>query len=136
MSESIEHQNYVRKIVEYVREIIPCEFADRIRADLPEYEKPTLAYDSYVPDVLYSYKGMLVIGEAKTYDDFNREHSRRQYEAYIKECARCPGDTIIIIAIPWQLFLTAKNHFLLLKRKYNVKVSIVVISENGKIDKV
>lgn len=131
MSESLEHQKYVKKIVEHVQTIVPPEFLDRIHADLPEYERPSLAYDSFIPDVAYSYSGLLIIGEAKTFDDFNRDHSRKQYEAYIKECKNFPGEKIIIIAVPWQLFITAKNHFILLKRKENVEVSIIIISENG-----
>ena len=131
MSESLEHQNFVKRIVEYVETIVPDEYKDRIRADLPEFEKPTLAYDSFIPDVLYSYDGYLIIGEAKTYDDYNREHSRRQYEAYVKECINFSGKSTIVIAVPWQLYITAKNHFMQLKRKYNAEFSIVVISENG-----
>ena len=131
MSESLEHQKYVKRIVEYVRHIVPSETYDKICADLPDYVKPSLAYDSYIPDVLYSYKGTLIVGEAKTYDDYNREHSRKQYEAYIRECKNYPGDSIVVIAVPWQLFVTAKNHFVLLKRKYDVDTKIVVISENG-----
>lgn len=131
MSESIEHQNFVKRIIEYVRRIVPSETYDKIYADLPEYTKPSLAYDSYIPDVLYSYQGMLVVGEAKTFDDYNREHSRKQYEAYIKECKKYPGEAVVVVAVPWQLFITAKNHFVLLKRKYDVKAKIVIISENG-----
>lgn len=136
MSESLEHQNYVRRIVEYVSRLVPSEYIDRIKADLPEYEKPALAYDSYIPDVTYSYNGLLIVGEAKTLDDFNREHSRRQYEAYVKECKNYPGESKIVIAVPWQLYITAKNHFLHLKRKQEVEVSIVILSENGMKDEI
>ena len=109
--------------------MVPSEYYDKIRADLPEYEKPSLTYDSFIPDVCYSYNGVLIVGEAKTYDDFNRDHSRKQYEAYIRDCKKYPGSSTIIIAVPWQLFITAKNHFRLLKQKYNVDVSIIVLTE-------
>lgn len=131
MSESIEHQNSVRRIVEYVKALVPKETLDRICADLPDYEKPSLAYDSFIPDVEYSYNGTLILGEAKTYDDYNREHSRKQYEAYVRECKKYPGEATIIIAVPWQLHITAKNHFLHLKKKQNVNIKIVIMSENG-----
>ena len=135
MSESFEHQELVRMIVDHVRTIIPSDYCDLVRADLPDYEKPSLAYDSYIPDVSYSYDGLLIIGEAKTLNDFNRDHSRSQYEAYVRECKKYPGHSIIVIAIPWQLFITAKNHFVLLKKKYSADVSVIVISENGLVDK-
>lgn len=123
-------------IVDHVQRIVPGDYFNLVRADLPEYEKPSLTYDSYIPDVSFSYKGQLIIGEAKTFDDFNREHSRKQYEAYIQECMKFPGESIIVIAIPWQLFITAKNHFVLLKRKYTANVRVLVISENGLVDEV
>lgn len=123
-------------IVNFVQTLVPSDYCNLVRADLPEFEKPSLAYDSYIPDVTFSYKGQLIIGEAKTFEDFNRDHSRNQYEAYIRECMKHPGESTIVIAIPWQLFITAKNHFVLLKRKYSADVKVLVISENGLVDEV
>lgn len=117
MSESIEHREYVEKIVKYVKKTIPKEHADRIKADLDGYDTPSLSYGDYIPDVLYFYDNKLVIGEAKTLYDFDREHSKNQYISYMRECVNYPGESLIVIAVPWELFITVKNHFRLLKRK-------------------
>lgn len=102
-----------------------------LKADLFECEKPSLVYGSFVPDVMYCYNGLLIIGEAKTFDDYDREHSYKQYESYMKECQRFPGETYIVICIPWALFISAKNHFKLLKKKYCENTNVIVLTDNG-----
>lgn len=136
MTESIEHQNYVKKIVEYTCDLIPSEYIGMIRADLPEYEKPILSYNTYIPDVSFSYKGLLIIGEAKTYSDFKREHSMKQFDAYLEECRMHSGRSIIIIAVPWELAITAKNHFKLRKKKEIFNIEIVILSSNGRVERI
>lgn len=136
MSESLEHQNYVKMIVEYVKSVIPEDTEGKICADLADFESPYLVYDTFIPDVMYSYNNMLIIGEAKTLEDFKREHSKNQYLAYVKECINYPGQAMIVIAIPWELFVTAKNHFRLLKKKLDKQVDVVIISSNGKKERI
>lgn len=43
---------------------------------------------------------------------------------------------MIVIAIPWELFVTAKNHFRLLKKKLDKQVDVVIISSNGKKERI
>jgi hypothetical protein len=136
VSESLEHQTYVRSIVEYIKKQIDEDNYFCIKADLPEYEKPSLTYGVYIPDVYYSYDKRLIIGEAKTLDDFRNEHSRKQFNAYYIECINYPFDAMIIIAVPWQLFITAKNYFRRTKRKFDKEIRVVVISENGVCEEV
>ena len=107
MSESIEHHNYVKLIYEYVSKMVSSENVGCIKADLFECEKPTLTYGDFIPDVMYQQKGVMIIGEAKTLNDFQTPHSYAQYESYMRECKEFPGESIIIICIPWQLFLSA-----------------------------
>lgn len=130
MSESNEHKDLVCKIVHYVRSIVPPEYVGNIKADLDGYEKPSMAYDSFIPDVMYCYGGVLLLGEAKTSEDFSREHSKQQYKAYMNECAHFYGESIVVVAVPWDKFVTAKNHFRLLKSE-NEKIKIIVISSAG-----
>ena len=131
MSESLEHHNYVKVIYNYVQKMIDQSEACFLKADIFSCDKPTLVYGSFVPDVMYCYNNKLIIGEAKTLDDYNREHSYKQYESYIKECGNFPGESYLIICIPWPLFLNAKNHFKLLKNKYSPNTSIIVLTDNG-----
>lgn len=131
MSESLTHNELVHKIVKYVSTMCPDEYREQIKADLPEFQKPNMTYNDFVPDVMYCCKGKLIIGEAKTTDDFNAEHSFKQFESYMKECKNYPHDSYIIIGVPWEIFITAKNHFKLLKRKYDSDVNVVVLATDG-----
>lgn len=131
MSESLIHHNYVKIIYQKVKSMIPEKDICFLKADLFECEKPSLVYGSFVPDVMYCYNGLLIIGEAKTFDDYDREHSYKQYESYMKECQRFPGETYIVICIPWALFISAKNHFKLLKKKYCENTNVIVLTDNG-----
>jgi hypothetical protein len=111
--------------------MIPNDELCFLKADLFDCEKPSLIYDNCIPDVMFCYKGLMIIGEAKTLDDYNKKHSYRQFESYMRECQSFPGESYIIICVPWPLFINAQNHFKLLKKKYNNKTSVIVISDNG-----
>lgn len=129
MGESQEHHNYVCEIYKYVQRYIVPEKKYCLKADLYECEKPSLVYNSYVPDVMYRDKDILIIGEAKTIEDYNTEHSYKQYEAYMKECSLFPGESRIVIYVPWQLSFSASNHFKHLKEKYSCNSDVVVLSD-------
>lgn len=130
MSESKEHNTYIENIINYFYTIVPHEYHGLIMADTFECEKPMLTYCNYVPDVFYSYNELMIIGEAKTLNDFNTRHSYMQYESYLKECLNYPFKSMIVLCVPWELFITAKNHFRLLKRKFKCtdKIQIVILT--------
>ena len=79
MAESLNHITYVRKIVEYVKDI-PTDFISRyLLVDLPDFpERPTPTLDGYIPDVLYKDTNIIIIGEAKTIRDVENDHTERQ----------------------------------------------------------
>ena len=129
MSESQEHYNYVCKIFEYVQRYIDPEKKSWLKADLFGCEKPSLIYNKYVPDVMYCDKDTLIIGEAKTINDYNTEHSYKQYEAYMKECSLFPGEARIVVYVPWQISISASNHFKILKEKYSCDPEVIVLSD-------
>ena len=130
MAESLAHNKLVRQIYQYIKKDLSEDKLYCLKADLFETEKPALTYAGFIPDVLFCDDETLIIGEAKTFDDFKTEHSYKQYEAYFKECSNYPGETKIIICVPWQLFYTAYNHFLKLKNSISKNTVVVVLSEN------
>ena len=129
MSESQEHHDYVCKIYEYVKKYIASEKKSYIKADLLECEKPSMVYEDQVPDVMYHDGDTLIIGEAKTIKDYNTEHSYKQYEAYMKECSLFPGEARIVVYVPWQLSISASNHFKILKEKYSCNPEVIILSD-------
>lgn len=131
MSESLTHHNYVKKIYFKVKNMISDDELIFLKADLFDYEKPSLVYGKFIPDVMFCHNDCLIIGEAKTLDDYKTEHSYNQYESYMRECKNFPGESYFIICIPWTLFISAQNHFKLLKKKYNEKTKVIVLADNG-----
>lgn len=106
MAESSKHTALVQIIIEYIQQ----EYADKtalgIIHDLCSplrAEKPN-RIDGYVPDV-YAFDAPLtttIIGEAKTADDLETEHSRRQITAFLSFLGQQKSGTFII-AVPWQV---------------------------------
>lgn len=131
MTESSIHNAYVKQIYEYAKTLIAKDQICFLKADLFDCEKPALAYDSFIPDVSFIHNNLIIIGEAKTFDDFKTEHSRRQYEAYFKELSSFNGEGYFIACIPWQLIASANNHFSLLRNKFKCKSKIVILSDNS-----
>jgi hypothetical protein len=87
---------------------------------------PAKTIEGYRPDIYYFFEDLLIIGEAKTADDVERQHSRAQYEAYMKECANFHGKAVLIIAVPWMEHAAANNIVRNLKKKipgsYTIKI--------------
>ena len=82
MSESREHADLVRCIYSYVKSIVPESLHCLIELDTIDTKKPPCV-GGYIPDVYYHWMGHLIIGEAKTINDFSRTHSYQQFAAYI-----------------------------------------------------
>lgn len=131
MTESSVHNSYVQKIYEYAKKLIPQDQLCFLKADLFDCEKPSLTYDNYIPDVSFIHDNLIIIGEAKTLDDFKTEHSRNQFEAYFNELSNFNGSSYFIVCVPWQLIATANNHFALLRKKFNSKAKIIILSDNS-----
>lgn len=131
MSESPIHNSYVRKIYNYAKKHISNESLCFLKADILECDKPTLTYNSFVPDVSYLYNNLMIIGEAKTYDDFNTEHSLKQYQAYFKELSNFAGIGYFIACVPWQITITAKNHFARLKKESGKDIKVIILTDDS-----
>lgn len=132
MSESNAHKKYVKMICEYIKLIIPEDNLCFLRADIDKYERPKLIYTDFIPDVIYLHDGMLIIGEAKTEDDFSSIHSNNQFKAYFEEFRSIKScDSILIICVPWDKFVSASNKFKSMKNEYDIKCKIIVLTDGG-----
>ena len=132
MSESRNHIDLVAVVVEYIKTIIAPDLHTIIQYDSADSVRPKMVVGNYVPDVYYWHADQLIIGEAKTIDDFDRRHSREQYAAYITECKNFFGNSTFIIGVPWQIVATAKNYFRRLKKEFDTDIRIIIINELGR----
>ena len=121
MAESHNHMNYVRKIVEYVKDI-PTDFISRyLLVDLPDFpERPTPTLDGYIPDVLYKDTNIIIIGEAKTIRDVENDHTERQINSYIEEVRCHKGTRHIVICSNALSFSHIKNMIVRKKMRENI----------------
>ena len=118
MAESFQHQQLVRLLRSDALKLIPSGCEGLIQQDTPDsLSLPAKTIEGFRPDIYYCFEDLLIIGEAKTADDVERRHSRAQYEAYLKECAKFQGKAFLIIAVPWLERATANNIVQNLKKK-------------------
>ena len=130
MSESRSHINLVQVAYEYIKNIVPEDKRILIEIDSADSDKPREVDGRFIPDVQFWDDSLYIIGEAKTINDFEREHSREQYAAYIKECGNFNGKSMLVVAVPWQLVITAKNYFRRIKCT-NENFRVVILNELG-----
>ncbi len=130
--ESNKHHSLVKKIYEYVSTLGYIE-NKLIESDTFEVNgNVTRTLEGYIPDLFYSHDKILIIGEAKTDEDFEREHSLLQYKSYfnlIKEKSNMGYKCIFVIAVPWETTKAAIR--LCNKLAENISVKIVIINELG-----
>ena len=132
MSESLQHQQLVKKIVNETINIVGTENKSLIATDAVDgFTLPPLTKEGFRPDVYYCYGNTLIIGEAKTSSDIEQLHSREQYESYIKKCSLYPGEAILMVAVPWMDHATIHNILAKIKKKYPGQYSIKILDGIG-----
>ena len=135
MSESRSHMNLVQVVYEYMKKLVPSDKQVLIEVDSADTNRPKEIKGKFIPDVQFWDNDLFVIGEAKTLNDFERGHSRDQYDAYVKECTKFQGTSLLVVAVPWQLVITAKNYFKRMKC-VNDNFKIIILNELGESFKV
>lgn len=129
MGESRNHINLVSVAYRCALSLVPNELRSLVQADTADTPKPSRIIRNYIPDVFFWNGDFMIIGEAKTFDDFERPHSLSQYEAYLEECHIFSGTSVFIISVPWQLVFSAKNYFRRKKQKDDHSFRIIVVNE-------
>ena len=133
MSESLCHIELVKRVLNYVKTVVDPSFHDLIEVDNSVSSKPSRIVGNYIPDVYFFYDKRLILGEAKTLDDFDRRHSQEQFAAYLKECSSYVEHGMFVIAVPWTLVNTAKNLFRRKKKEMSSLMKIIVLDDIGGI---
>ena len=132
MSESAQHQQLVNQILQETIHAVGLSNSCFIMSDAIDGRAlPPLTEEGFRPDVYYQYADKLVIGEAKTSDDVDRKHSKRQYESYIRKCALFCGTAILFIAVPWTEHATVHNTLRKIKAKYPGDYEIRILDGIG-----
>lgn len=110
MPESYQHQELVQLLKREILKLIPSGCQILIQQDTPDsLSLPPRTIGGFRPDVYYCFENLLIIGEAKTEGEVEKQHGRAQYEAYMKECANFQGKAVLLIAVPWIERAAANN---------------------------
>ena len=121
MAESLLHMNYVRHIADYTERTFPNLIDSWLYIDLPESSKhPSATIGGHIPDMYYKDKHVIIIGEAKTENDIDNEHTKAQLKSYIDEVSMFQGERHIIYCSGMLSFSQIKNMILRLKRHDNI----------------
>lgn len=121
MAESLAHIQYVERMVKYA-ETIPQEYVPSVMsADLASYGQRTpKVINGYYPDLYYYDLNCVIIGEAKTTDDIENEHTAAQLNSYISEISTYSCDKHIIICSSMIAFSQIVNMIIRKKRKEKI----------------
>lgn len=133
MSESQCHIELVKRVLSYVKTVVDSSLHDLIEVDDSTSNKPSRVVGNYIPDVYFFYDKRMILGEAKTLDDFERKHSQEQFSAYFSACSSYGESGMIVVAVPWKLVNTAKNLFRRKKREQNSLIKVVVLDDIGSV---
>jgi len=128
MAESAAHIEYVYKLGTYVKDMLSSNEHVHILMDTPSStDFPPHVVNNFRPDLYYNHNNRLIIGEAKTDDDFDRPHSIAQYKSYMEECKIFNGGAMIIFSCSWKVAPAFANLVRNIRRSgsYDVKVSII-----------
>lgn len=133
MPESSAHMDFVQKCGDYICDhIVPSAYSSFVLYDTPDsIQKPPAVEGGVHPDIYYNHAGLLVIGEAKTINDIDNLHSRKQYEYYFKECEQHIGNCFIVICSTWSVAPQLWKIVMHIKKNNNYKAQIIVIYELG-----
>lgn len=135
MGESLQHIELVKSIFKFTKSMVNEDLACLIRVDLSDSnEKPPKVVEGYIPDLYYCNEKVLIIGEAKTTNDFDRKHSLEQYMSYIKTCDHFEGKANLILAVPWTEYVSAKNLLRRMKKQGGYDLKIVVLNNLGRCE--
>lgn len=136
MPESTQHLDLVRRLISYVNSNFSECRSLSIISDLPTSiggERPPkiqgFAPDLFAIDVPAT---KTIIGEGKTRQDLETDHSRRQIGAFLYYLSRQPRG-ILIIAVPWQILGATQRMMRSLKSEseFEHSVEIIILDEIG-----
>ena len=116
--ESLTHMAFVKKIADYVS-TIPEDFTRNLLCvELPgEYDRCPQIIGGSIPDVFYNDSNYIILGEAKTDNDIDQEHTQRQLNDYVNEARTYDADRNIVLCTSIMGFSRMKNIIVIKKMK-------------------
>ena len=135
MGESSIHKHFIDRIYTYILKIIPNNHSKLIYMDCDKNllvnEIPPII-NGFRPDLYYEFNSLLIIGEAKTKNDYSTKHSINQYKEYIKYCNNYDGKSYLVLCCPWKCVADLKCIVKKIEQNYEQNINIIFLDElNG-----
>jgi len=116
--ESLTHMTFVKKIADYVSTIPENYTRNLLCVELPgEYNRCPQIIGGSIPDVFYNDSNYIILGEAKTDNDIDQEHTQRQLNDYVNEARTYDADRNIVLCTSIMGFSRMKNIIVIKKMK-------------------
>lgn len=132
MGESLIHKQYINIIYGYCLDLVPKNHSKLILMDgndnLLSKEVPPII-GGFRPDLYYEFNSLLIIGEAKTKNDYHTRHSLNQYKEYLRYCSHYWGESYLIICCPWMCTADVKNIIKTINKEYKNETNIIILDE-------
>ncbi len=112
MSESSKHIELVEKCADWICKSLldgDSGYMYIEKPDFPKEKRPQMVY-GFVPDIIVvnAPKYECIIGEAKTANDIENQHTIDQLRAFIRRCTEV-NNALFVFAVPWHRIGLAKS---------------------------
>lgn len=132
MPESQQHRRLVQHLHDWVMSTHIHDSPTVVYIDSRQYShisRPPLV-NGYIPDLYVSRPddSGVIIGEAKTANDLENEHTHSQFIAYLSWCAAREG-SLLVVAVPWYMSRFAKSMVHNIEKRLRVRPDSIVLDE-------
>jgi len=132
VSETLAHIHLVDRLKKFVMDEYLNGDDGSLLVDSPDgsSNSKTFKINGYRPDLFVKIdSNIVIIGEAKTRHDLDREHSIAQFIAFLEFCSKY-NNSMFVLAVPWDLSIYGKNLLKYIQRENKlINVEIVVIDK-------
>lgn len=131
MPESASHAKLVSSLVQWIAATYFAGDTGAILVDSPTSNGKPPVVGGFVPDAFVDAGKIMVIGEAKTWQDVESRHTRDQLCAFLQWC-RLDEQAVLVMAVPWPVTRLAAMILRSLQRKHGCEsVRTVILDKLG-----
>ncbi len=132
MPETYQHKRLVKAMIEFVRNAYFNGDTSRLLVDsaVSRHSGRTPDIGGFRPDLFANQLGStaVILGEAKSIQDFENLHTLAQLTSFMSYCDRFP-DSIFVLAVPWVFQRNAESLVHMLKKRHDMKLVTTIVLE-------
>jgi hypothetical protein len=130
--ESEKHSRLVHSLIEWTSDTyFAGDIGDiLVHSHAGTYKSVPPSIGGHIPDICAKIpsSNTTLIGEAKTQNDIDNDHTRSQFIAYLNHCRQLESG-LIVIAVPWQYVNFTRRIVALLQNRLSTNVECVFLDK-------